>query len=213
MKSFALSHQGYHRQHNEDAYLEQSELGIFMVADGIGSLAESAWASQTLVQPFVFDLQKKFYDQAFLLKRELRKRHQHLFYAHPDLQQGATLVALLISATQALIYWAGDARVYCFSRHTQRLHLLTRDHTHQQYVTRALGVMQQLQLDEVSIDLRGDEIFLLCSDGLSKSVDAATLTFLLAQDLPLSLLCQKLIEFSLSRGSTDNITTLVVKLC
>lgn len=212
-KSFALSCQGYYRNHNEDAYLEQPEAGIFVIADGIGSLANGEWASQTLVQPFTINQQSFFNDRVYAFKRELLKRHQHLFYAQQESVCGATLVALVTDPHKAMVLWAGDARAYCYQKNTHKLTQLTQDHTYQKAVTRAAGVEKDLYLDEKLLDLRGDELFLLCSDGLNKGMSQNELTYFLSQNLPLSTTCKKLIDFSLTRGSTDNITVLLVDPC
>lgn len=213
-KSFALSHQGYHRTHNEDAYLEQIEMGIFVIADGIGSLENGEWASQVLVQPF--NINKSHYsfnDRVYAFKRELLRRHQYLFYGQQGRSVGATLVALMMDKEKAMILWAGDARAYCFYQRTHQLIQLTEDHTYQKAITRAAGVEEKLLLDEKFLNLQGDEIFLLCSDGLNKGASLDELKFFLAQNLPLSSACKKLIDFSLMRGSQDNITVLLVEQC
>lgn len=215
MKSFALSHQGYYRAHNEDAYLEQPDEGVFVIADGIGSLANGEWASQILTQPFAFNTQKQgfFHDRAYAFRRELMRRHQHLFYAQQDVMCGATVVALVTDRRKAMIFWAGDARAYCYHQRTRQLVQLTHDHTFKSAVTRAAGVEQLLLFDEKLVSLQGDELLLLCSDGLSKAMAQEEFVYILSQSLPLSTLCQKLIDHSLARGSQDNITALLVQPC
>ncbi len=215
MKSFALSHQGYYRTHNEDAYLEQADEGIFVIADGIGSLANGEWASQILAEPFMLNVHKQgfFHDRVYAFRRELIRRHQHLFYAQQDMMCGATVVALVTDRHKAMILWAGDARAYCYHQKTRQLIQLTHDHAFKSAVTRAAGVEQVLVLDEKILDLQGDELLLLCSDGLSKSITQEGLADILSQSLPLSTLCTKLIDHSLAHGSQDNITALLVQPC
>lgn len=211
MKSCGLSHQGYYRLANEDAYLVQDELKLYIVADGIGSMRESSVASDLLVNPFAAHLAgQNFADRLQSVKWELLRRH-HCLYQQSQKRGnaiGATLALLLAAEDKAGILWAGDSRVYGYSPLQNSFIQLTEDDVSGRAITRAVGVEPELVLNQKIFRLNGGERFLLCTDGLYKKVTDTEMHFMLKHTMGVAV-CQKLIALALKREVKDNITAVI----
>jgi len=151
---------------------------------------------------------------------------------------GSTVVVLLIREEQFAAVWAGDSRAYRLR--DGLLSRLTKDHSwaeaeggavdHEgavdresagidregaavdhngEAITRAVGSEDAFAPETVRGDVRLGDRFLLCSDGLYRSLDDASLAELL-QTRELTACSKNLVAQAMSRGSTDNVTALVV---
>lgn len=144
--SAALSHPGCHREVNEDAFVTDPELGLFMVADGMGGLNAGDVASRRVVDelqaffrhrvwnerdPWPHPISKQASLGANILNVGLKVANASLRAASmtsPELRRmGATAVALAIGQTQLCVAHVGDARGYRLRAGT--LSRLTRDHS------------------------------------------------------------------------------------
>lgn len=229
--SAARSDTGRVRQINEDAYLDRPERGLWAVADGMGGHAVGDLASRLVVESLggvsspdglaslVADARERLLNVNGQLRLEAARR---------QVQRIGSTVVLLVAGERCCGYlWAGDSRIY-LCRHG-RLHQLTRDHSHveelkarghltaeealhhpaQHLITRAVGAMDTLDLDQDTVDLDDGDTFLLCSDGLSNEVtEQEILTELAPGDCQQA--AQRLVDLALSRGGRDNISAVVV---
>ena len=146
IQSWSKTDIGRKRKHNEDAMLSDPELGLFVVADGMGGHAAGEVASALAVQA----IRSTFIDsrpaiEAFskaptaeareevakLMERAILRACQEIYSASTsDLGKrgmGTTVVALLTLGQKAVIGHVGDSRVYLFRQ--GRAHQLTEDHT------------------------------------------------------------------------------------
>ncbi|MBC7157834.1 MAG: serine/threonine-protein phosphatase [Rhodobacteraceae bacterium] len=140
---------------------------------------------------------------------------------------GATVVALVVRHGRWGCLWAGDSRVYRL--HHGALAQLTRDHTEANdlldagvisaaeaaswpranVISRAVGVSAPLVLDRVTGALDPGDVFVLCSDGLTKHVtDDEIAAAVRAHGAEAATAA--LIELTLARGARDNVTVAVV---
>lgn len=213
MKTYALSHQGYYRTANEDAYLLQDELGLYIVANGIGSMRESSIASDLIVNPFSLDFSRHSFIDRFLgVKWELLRRH-HTLYQQSIARQnsiGATLALLLVMEELAGILWAGDSRIYGYAHQPDLFMQLTEDDVCGRAITRAVGVEQELKISQKVFNVVSGTKFLLCTDGLYKKVQDSEINFLLKHENNVNA-CQKLIQLAIAREVKDNITVMIVE--
>ncbi len=76
-------------------------------------------------------------------------------------------------------------------------------------IQRAVGVDADLELDWVHAPVEPGDLFLLCSDGLTRMVADAELEAELARG-PIESVCQALLALTLSRGAKDNVTIILV---
>lgn len=140
---------------------------------------------------------------------------------------GTTLVALLIHEGQGFFAHVGDSRLYRLR--DGEISQLSRDHSlvqqqidaglitrsqaqnsaYRNIITRSVGFERNIDVDCESLDVRGGDVFLLCSDGLSNLVSEKELAeIILRKDPPTAL--NFFVNLANSRGGDDNITAVLV---
>jgi serine/threonine protein phosphatase PrpC/CRP-like cAMP-binding protein len=146
LQSWAKSDVGKKRKHNEDSFLADNDLGLFVVADGMGGHAAGEVASAMAVEAIkkVVQEARPLLDQfskaptaeareqvAHLMERAIHRACAEIYaQATSDLGKrgmGTTVVALLALGKKAVIGHVGDSRAYLFRQ--GRAHQLTEDHT------------------------------------------------------------------------------------
>ena len=229
----ALTDTGRVRDHNEDSYFTRPESGVWVVADGMGGHDAGDFASQTITGEMetvgfsisAGDLQARFMER---LSRAHQKIGEHAASLGGG-TVGATLVALLVYDDSFACIWSGDSRIY--RMRGGALEQMTKDHTEvrelleagmisaeeaenwprKNVITRAIGVSDAPNCDIVSGELRADDLFLLCSDGLTEHNDDDDLHAILSRAQSAQDACDALIRQTLDRGAKDNVTAIVVR--
>jgi len=190
------------------------------LADGISSSAVSQVASQYAVTGFLED----YYctSDAWSVKTSavrilnatnswLHSQTQQSQYRY-DMDKGyvCTLSAMVIKSHTAHIFHIGDSRIYRLRGNA--LEQLTSDHRvwlaqDQSYLSRALGVNPQLDIDYQSLQVEKGDVFLFATDGVYEKVDAKYLARLINEHAGAADEAVKLIvEEAYKQGSTDNLT-------
>lgn len=230
--SAARSHVGLVRAINEDAYLDQPERGLWAVADGMGGHSVGDFASRMVIDKL------SEVSSPVCLANCLADAHKRLQFANQRLRAeavtrnvqriGSTVAVLIAWDRHCACLWAGDSRVYLFR--SGKLRLLTRDHTQVEQlkargeltaeeaahhpahnvVTRAVGAVDTLHLDEKIVEVDDGDVFLLCSDGLSNEVSEQEMRTALASGSCVQA-AEALVDVALMRGGRDNISTVVVR--
>jgi serine/threonine protein phosphatase PrpC len=224
------THVGAVRTVNEDAHIARPLDGLWAVADGMGGHIKGQWASSTIAAALESaTLSEPIEDAVAGLVEALQGANREILSAARDAGGaiGSTVAALLIRDMRYTVLWAGDSRVYrCRDR---TLGLLTTDHSQVEQMvasgmlsraeaenhpmahvlSRAVGVREQLILDRIDGDVAAGDIFLLCSDGLSRLIGAAEIERLLVDEPPRAVV-SKLVDLALDRGAPDNVTVAVV---
>ena len=232
LRSWSASHNGAKRDHNEDAFVDRPDLGLWAVADGAGGHDAGEVASRMIVEA-LGDIPPDLAAPETL--NEIRSRvaavHETLLAEAarrgPEVIIASTAVVLCVRGAHFACLWAGDSRAYRLSDGV--LEQVTRDHSlvqelvdagqleasaaeghpHANIVTRAVGAATDtpFALDKVSDVLRPGERLLLCTDGLTKSVPETAIAALLRLDDP----AEELIAAALEREARDNVTAVVVE--
>jgi protein phosphatase len=229
--SASRSHPGHVRHVNEDACLDQSEHGLWAVADGMGGHTLGEFASSLAIQgliglPTTENLEQRV-DAALDRLQEVNRRLRAEALRQDVPLIGTTIAALLAAGSFCTCLWAGDSRIYLYRR--GRLRQLTRDHSHLEdvrsrhrtsdntlerpqanLITRALGAEETLEIDRKTVALSDGDIFLLCTDGLSNEVSELSIKQALLPGI-CSQACEALIDMALDREARDNITAVVVR--
>ncbi len=227
----AVSHVGKVRKINEDSILSLPDQRIWVVADGMGGHEAGDFASQTIVDTIaMIPPELPPADLMRALRQTIMTAHDRIHIAaetrfHTTV--GATVVALLLSDTHFVAFWAGDSRIYLLRG--GEISMLTNDHSvvgefvaagqmtwdeaesHPQSnaITRAVGVGETLELDKVRGEVLPGDRFLLCSDGLTKYAGFKLLeTFL--RTTPIETVAERLLQHALESGGGDNISIIVV---
>lgn len=220
---------GLVRSRNEDALLEMGERGLWAVADGMGGHAYGDVASSMVVASLMTldnpgDIER-FAQACGDQLRAVNRRMRDEAVLRKVAMMGSTVVVLLASGQKAAYVWAGDSRIYLYRN--GRLRQLTRDHSQaEEYkahahgidappgmanqITRALGAAETIDVEVGMIDVRDEDMFLLCSDGLSNPVeDEAIAQVLAAGDCRRA--ADELVAQALANGGRDNISVVVVR--
>jgi len=234
-KSSATTHVGMVRKVNQDSYAERSDIGVWAVADGMGGHEAGEIASATVTDHVKSlepneDIESMLHAvQQCIMAANLQLTQQAALY---DSQRvpGSTVVVLIINGNRGAVVWAGDSRIY--RRRDNKVTQITRDHSHVQdlveqgvileseaeshpmanVITRAVGISEPLELDSMWLDVRTDDQFLLCSDGLSRLVTNDELESMMG-NRDSEEVTQSLLHTALVRGARDNVTLICVKNC
>lgn len=231
--SCASTHAGAVRPHNEDAYLDRPDIGLWAVADGAGGHAAGEVASRMIVDA-LGAIPPELGAEEMLAQVRIRLTATHFALREEAAGRGAgavvasTVVVLLVRQQHFVCLWAGDSRAYLLR--DGRLVAITRDHSLVQelvdfgtlaedmaashpaanVITRAVGAGDDaLELDKVIGEVRPGDRFLLCSDGLCKAIGDARIETLL-QEAAAGSVCEALVEAALALDATDNVTALTV---
>ena len=78
-------------------------------------------------------------------------------------------------------------------------------------ITRAVGSAEKLDIDMLRFSLQAQDAFLLCSDGLNKTITDHEIAGVLARGDSQEA-ARALLHLALTRGANDNITVLIVKI-
>jgi serine/threonine protein phosphatase PrpC len=231
--SVARTHVGRVRELNEDAYVDRPLMRLWAVADGMGGHQAGEVASGMIAQA-LSEIGPASSGYLFLTEvRESLERVNRTLVARASALQpgsviGSTVVSLLAYEGHYACLWAGDSRAYLLRRGVLRR--LSRDHSVVQQlidtgalsqadakhdrraniITRAVGVHPDLVMDVVEGAIEREDVFLLCSDGLSGLVEDEELAVELSGE-DLDAVADRLIDLTLSRGAKDNVTVVLIR--
>lgn len=228
IRSAAATDPGTVRTRNEDAMLDRPDLGLWAVADGLGGLDAGDRASRLVIGQLgalapATSAQTLLHDVGRILRSANAELHE------APTAMACTLVALLVFGRHFAAVWAGDSRLYRLRAGV--LEQLTTDHSVVQAmveagdlasceaahhprgneVTRAVGAADTLFLDVIQGELVPGDLFLLCSDGLTKVLPDADIGRIAASQ-PVDRLPAHLVGIVREIGAPDNITVVAVEV-
>jgi len=196
------------------------------LADGISSSDVGHIASESAVKGFLSD----YYctSDAWSVKRSAQRVLSATnAWLHSQTQQSqgrydkdkgyvCTFSALILKSTTAHLFHVGDTRIYRLHGHS--LEQLTTDHRvilarDQSYLSRAMGIQPQLELDYLALPIEAHDIFLLATDGVYEYVDPAFVSTLIRQcGDDLEQAARAIVAEALQRGSADNLTVQIIRV-
>jgi PPM family protein phosphatase len=235
LEAFALSDKGCVRSNNEDYCLIEPELGLYVLADGMGGAKAGECASkmavETVAESVLFAGRR---DSQVLLSAVEEANRRVLEAAHSDTSlegMGTTLVAALEIAEDLLIASVGDSRAYLLDEDGFRV--ITDDqtwvnevgrplgldeeslknHPMRHVLTMAIGASAPLTVNYYSVPLHNGALVLMCSDGLHGVVEIPQMEQILRGGRRDSLeeSCRKLIHAAKEAGGPDNVTAVLVR--
>ena len=121
---------------------------------------------------------------------------------------GCTVVAAIFTETELAFCGVGDSRFYGFSPRSGELAQLSEDDVcdGSRALSRAVGIRRRLEIEPKILPLGGDEVYLLCSDGLHHFVDDAGIADALRGSVTSRVAVNKLMRKALLNGACDNVT-------
>ena len=225
---FGGTHKG-NRKHNEDCFAANNELGLGLVADGMGGYACGEVASALVKETLVDALSHKQGLTEAIVRAHYLIRSESS--ADSDKKgMGSTVVAAKAQGNDYEIAWVGDSRAYLWDG---ALKQITRDHSYvesllvagtinleeaknhpnRNLITQAVGAAGQdgLEVSVVNGRLQPGQKLLLCSDGLIDEVDDVDVAKMLDSTDSSRVLVDDLIDRALKAGGRDNISVVVAE--
>jgi len=230
--SAGSTHPGRVRQVNQDAYAALPELGVWVVADGVGGHQRGDAASKAVVDEIAAlasttrpdNLTEAVRHRILAVNRQLIQVAQS---AGPGTVIGSTVAALVAEGHHCVCLWAGDSRIYGFRR--GKLSRLTRDHSQVEelvdrgqlsaaeaihhpdanVIYRAVGQSEDLDVDAIAYNIYCHDKFMLCTDGLTKELSDEEIGTILANG-DCHDNCRALMDRALRGECRDNVGVVVV---
>lgn len=235
---FSATDQGQLRSQNEDAFgSSQSPLGhVFALCDGMGGHVAGEEASRLAIEHSLAAM-KNITDQSpeNALKQAIEQANRAIVKhaaQKPQLRgMGTTIVLVLIAREQLFYAHVGDSRLYVFTKdelfqltkdHTQVQQLLdmqvlshaqAREHPRRHVLTQAVGTESHIDVSVCQRPVKAEhnDIFLLCSDGLTDMVAETEIETVLRENTHISAKGEKLVRLANEYGGNDNITLTLIE--
>lgn len=214
------------RDNNEDCYLARPDLGLWLIADGMGG-HDAGEVAAGIVRDFICEAVAS----GKPLKTAIAQAHHAVKHAASNNigspGMGTTVVALRMHGIQYEIAWVGDSRAYLWSEgalrqisvdhsYVQSLvdsGAITREematHAQRNVITQSLGVstLDDVIVDSVAGTFKPGDKILLCSDGLTDFVDDHEIAHILGRTYEtVQQQVDRLLTKALNNGGGDNIT-------
>src|SRR3954452_22431948 len=236
LQAASISDRGCVRSNNEDCCLAEPEIGLYVLADGMGGAKAGECASRMAVDTVAEIIREAGRrDSQVLLKAVEEANSRVLKAAHndPTLEgMGTTLVVALEVDGSLCIASVGDSRAYVLDDGGMRMvtddqtwvnevgrpmgldEESLRNHPWRHVLTMAIGASAPLTVNYYVIRLQPGMMVLMCSDGLHGVVGLAELEQILRggrNGVSLEESCRRLIEAAKDAGGPDNVTAVLVK--
>ncbi len=235
MKIIGRTDIGYKRSENQDRYLagKLSENCFFgFVCDGMGGVAGGSIASKIIsenLEEFLYmnEFEKSFDDEEVILNAIDKANSEIFSSAKLDEKlkgMGSTITGFTLIGDKCRVYNVGDSRTYVYRKGV--LTQITEDHSiayelykngsitkeeiatypQKNYITRAVGVSSEVEVDMYTLTLEKDDIVIVVSDGLSNFVSVDDIINLIKLNENIFDLAQELLQKALKNKASDNIT-------
>lgn len=229
------------REENEDTFLAEPQLALFLISDGMGGHRGGELASKIVIEDLPVMIETSL-DRLkvgspktikSLLSRSIAEQSKQLWLEGTSetgfKDMGATLVTILLRNKRCFVANLGDSRAYLYRK--GRLSQLTRDHS----VVSELVLQGRIEPEEAkSHDARGqitsyigmeerphpyvrsfllkkNDRLLLCTDGLTDLIDDDNISEILGREPDSQAVCKELVDAANAAGGYDNITVLTIK--
>lgn len=240
MIGFGNTDVGKLRKVNQDyVYINNEPIGsldnLYIVADGVGGHNAGEIASEAAIDFFEQFIYETEDDEILdLLVSALAYANEEVFKLSKTNKQyenmGTTLLATTIKNNKIFIVHVGDCRLYGIRNN--KIAQMTSDHTYamdlfkagviskeeaenskdSNVLTRALGTEKNIKADALFCDVYDDDIFIMCSDGLSDMVNDDDIFKIASNkqiDTEQKIEC--LIQRANDNGGKDNIAVIIIE--
>src|SRR5581483_1139974 len=236
LEAFASTDKGCVRSNNEDYWLIQPDLGLYVVADGMGGARAGEEASRLAVDTVAATVQSAGRRDSQVLLRAVEEANRRVLdaaHSDPKLEgMGTTLVAAMETESGLDIASVGDSRAYVLDDDSFRAvtddqtwvnevgrplgldEESLRTHPMRHVLTMAIGAGTPLAVNYYLVHPSPASMMMICSDGLHGVLDGGKLEHILRggrDGVSLQQSCTNLIEAAKEAGGPDNITVLLVR--
>ena len=240
MQVFSDTNIGLSRSENQDRVrtaILSDDVAFAVICDGMGGENAGSEASEKAIG-VIYDRITKVYRRDYdskavknLMLSAITTANAVVFdvaWLNSEKQgMGTTCVAALKIGNTVHVVSVGDSRAYYVSN---EINQITKDHTmvmkmyengeiskeelknhpHRNYITKAVGVSEQVMPDYFEVELPENSAVILCSDGLSNYCDEPDI-YAAVKSKETEEICTDLIKTALSNGGSDNITVALIK--
>lgn len=249
IRYFEFTHTGQVREHNEDAVFSNMDVGLIVLADGMGGYNAGEVAAELAIKTVAdmvrngvqretrtsIDESSGLMRQSIVLRNAIIRANKIIWQTAQTQPQcrgmGTTIVACLFHDNRVSIAHVGDSRIYRLRK--SRFEQLTLDHSLMQelvdrgffsheealrsanrnYVTRALGVEATVDVEIQEETVKPDDIYLLCSDGLSDMVEEEDIHLTISTfSANLKTGGEQLVQLANANGGRDNISVCLAQV-
>ena len=233
INAWCKTDKGLRRESNQDSFLIDRDLGLFIVADGMGGHSGGEVASSMAVQT-AEEMVRTFKGSGLSPRDTLVKSYEesgHRIYDRAAREStklagmGTTMVMSLLAGSSLFVANVGDSRAYLFRR--PHLWQITEDHSlmneqlragliredqlkqfvGKNVITRSVGYERDVSVDILERQLKSGDCFLLCSDGLTGLVTDSRISEIL-NETPAEQVVDRCLQEALANGGDDNVTVL-----
>jgi serine/threonine protein phosphatase PrpC len=239
VSAFGQTDVGLKRSKNEDNLLVDEDMGLFIVADGMGGHKGGDLASQLAVESMRDVVKTHREEHTFLSPRAMLEEgyteaSSRIFtqsQANNKMLQGmgTTLVSAYVHENEIFVGNVGDSRAYYFNK--QYMWQMTEDHSlvnehiragllkdseakdfqAKNIITRSVGFEKSVRCDIIRKTLSPGDMFLLCSDGLCGLVEDDEI-HQICRSHPKERAVELCVERAKEAGGDDNITALIITI-
>ena len=236
--SFGKSDPGLKRINNEDSFVIKPDPVLLVVSDGMGGEAAGEIAStiltETAIEVFSDKAESSQKETSELIQKVFNKANQRILdhikhYPHHR-GMGCTAEVMVFTDDGYVAGHVGDSRIYLlrsgkFTQITED-HSLVQEQLNRGLITeieasthplrnillRAVGSKEPFMVDIIRGTIYPDDLFLLCSDGLTTMLDDIMIKHVLGSPTPVSQKVEALIEMANNAGGFDNITVVISQI-
>ncbi len=236
----AASDTGKVRDENQDSFLVEPEVGLFLVSDGIGGHRGGALASKIVAEDLSVMIENRLGELRSSSPRAVRSLFKKTIVEQSKQLQmeaesetgyrgmGATLVLALLRDGRAYIANLGDSRIYRLRNnrflqltkdHSVVSELLSRgrielaeaqNHAAAGQITHYVGMEEKVTPFIRTFALKKGDRLLLCTDGLTDMVNDKSIAVILMSGADCRAACDALVTAANTAGGCDNITVVIV---
>jgi serine/threonine protein phosphatase PrpC len=220
---------------NQDAYAfhvsnNPNQSSVFVIADGVSSSTVSQIASDFATRQFIklFNMAPEQWSvktRAETIIKEINallytRTQKSPFCYTPEKGYVCTFTVAAVTGNRVDVFHVGDCQIQVLSKNAQSPILLTKPHRQvsesepsQSYLTKALGVQANIDIDHTTLTLNSSSTLSISSDGVYEFVSLPTILKKIneAETLPENQ-AALVVHEAFSRGSDDNLTLLLVKV-
>lgn len=237
----AATHIGKVREENQDTFLAEPQLALFLISDGMGGHRGGELASKIVIEDLPVMIETSLDKLKVgspktiksLLCRSITEQSRQLWLEGTSetgfKDMGATLVTILLRNKRCFVANLGDSRAYLFRK--GQLSQLTRDHSvvselvlqgrieseeakshdARGQITSYIGMKEKPRPYVRSFLLKKNDRLLLCTDGLTDQVDDENIAAILRKEPDSLAVCRALVDAANAAGGYDNITVMTVE--
>ena len=235
MKAGYKSDKGIVRANNEDRIYVDEDIGLYILADGMGGAQGGEIASKMAIEEissYIRNGLRTDNDISSIIDKAILKANQKI---HTEASQnihlagmGTTVVLTLCLKDKYYFAHAGDSRAYLIRN--SRIRQVTQDHSlvaellkagdinkdearshHMRHmITNAVGAKETVNVDIISMPAEQGDHILLCSDGLSDMITDDEIKEVVLKNNDMEVTCEELVSAANDKGGKDNISVVLI---